>query len=188
MNWYGWDDVMPVRKARILPWLLLVTVLWVMFGGDPPSSATTQHHNHKPKAKQAAPSRTARADIPSRLLPIYRSAGKAESVPWSTLAAVGKVESNHCRNMGPSSAGALGCMQFMPGTWTSWGRGGDIYDPKDSIPAAARFLHALGINRNPSWALAAYNAGPGRADHPPTSTIRYVANVRALARRYARSA
>jgi soluble lytic murein transglycosylase-like protein len=35
---------------------------------------------------------------------------------WSILAAVGKVESEHGRNMGPSSAGAMGPMQFLPST------------------------------------------------------------------------
>lgn len=182
---WGWDDLMPVRKVRIYPWLLLAVVVWVLIG-DPPSSATSQHqpsHTHR-AAKPAAPSRAARADIPARYLALYRQAGKREGVRWTWLAGVGKVESNHGAHMGPSSAGALGPMQFMPGTWSTWGNGGDIRDPADAIPAAARFLKALGINRDPSWALAAYNAGPGRADHPPASTIRYVTNVRALARRY----
>ena len=181
-----WDDVMPtpMRKARIMPWLLIAVTIWVLFG-DPPSSATTHHGPHKPKAKQAAPSRAARADIPPRYLRLYQKAGRDTGVRWTWLAAVGKVESGHGTNMGPSSAGALGPMQFMPGTWASWGRGGDINDPGDAIPAAARFLTALGINQRPAWALAAYNAGPGRADNPPASTIRYVANVRALAHRYA---
>ena len=139
--------------------------------------------------RQAPPSSAAAADIPRGYLVLYRQAGGRYRVPWSVLAAVGKVESNHGRvpgskRGGSSSAGALGPMQFMPGTWATWGRG-SVYDPADAIPTAARYLRALGVQRDPSWALAAYNAGPGRADHPPAVTRRYVADVRRLARRYA---
>ncbi|MDQ3999585.1 MAG: hypothetical protein M3283_00990 [Actinomycetota bacterium] len=35
---------------------------------------------------------------------------------WYVLAAVGKAESDHRANMGPSSASALGLMQFLPST------------------------------------------------------------------------
>jgi soluble lytic murein transglycosylase-like protein len=152
--------------------------------------APAQASPTRPKpARQPAASSTATAEIPRRYLTLYQQAGNRYGVPWSVLAAVGKVESNHGRvpgskRGGSSSAGALGPMQFMPGTWQSWGRG-SVYDPADAIPAAARFLRALGVHRNPSWALAAYNAGPGRADRPPAVTRRYVADVRALARRYA---
>lgn len=138
------------------------------------------------------PSAFARSDIPRRLLPIYRKTGGREVwrtrtggryPTWAVLAAVGKVESNHCKHMGPSSAGALGCMQFMPGTWPGYGHG-DIYDPANSIPAARKYLRTYRARSDLGWALAAYNAGPGRADHPPRETRRYVRNALALARRY----
>ena len=38
-------------------------------------------------------------------------------------------------------------MQFMPATWKSYGRGGDIQDPRDAILAAGRFLAAAGAAR-----------------------------------------
>src|SRR5215210_7173715 len=44
---------------------------------------------------------------------------------WYILAAVGKVESDHGANMGPSSAGAMGPMQFLPSTWETAGVDGN---------------------------------------------------------------
>ncbi|MDQ4105890.1 MAG: lytic transglycosylase domain-containing protein, partial [Actinomycetota bacterium] len=83
---------------------------------------------------------------------------------WHILAAVGKVESNHGKNMGPSSAGALGPMQFMPSTWETSGVDGNgdgvanVMDPRDAIPAAARYLKAGGAP-DEDWyaALFSYN-------------------------------
>ena len=37
-------------------------------------------------------------DIPAELLPVYRAAGEQYGVPWSVLAAIGKVESDHGRS------------------------------------------------------------------------------------------
>ena len=50
------------------------------------------------------------------LLDVWKKAGAAYGVPWNVLAAINKIESNFGRNMGPSSAGAIGWMQFMPTT------------------------------------------------------------------------
>lgn len=82
---------------------------------------------------------------------------------WYILAAVGKVESDHGQNMGPSSAGALGPMQFMPSTWAAYGidANGDgeanIMDPEDAIPSAARYLKAGGAPDDWYKALFTYN-------------------------------
>jgi soluble lytic murein transglycosylase-like protein len=140
-----------------------------------------------------APSRTARADIPRHYLRLYQQAGASSGIPWQVLAGVGKAESNHGRVAGAkpggsSSAGALGPMQFMPGTWATWGRGGNVYDPADAIPAAARYLHAIGAPGDLRRAVAGYNAGPGRADNPPAETRRYVEDVLAWNHRYQRGA
>ncbi|WP_207956011.1 lytic transglycosylase domain-containing protein [Rubrobacter marinus] len=82
---------------------------------------------------------------------------------WYVLAAVGKIESNHGENMGPSSAGAMGPMQFLPSTWSSYGVDGNgdgetnILDPQDAIPAAAAYLKAGGAPDDWYAALFTYN-------------------------------
>lgn len=82
---------------------------------------------------------------------------------WYVLAAVGEVESNHGENMGPSTSGALGPMQFLPSTWQFAGVDGNgdgeanIMDPRDAIPAAARYLQAGGAPDDWSAALYSYN-------------------------------
>lgn len=82
---------------------------------------------------------------------------------WYVLAAVGEVESDHGQNMGPSSAGALGPMQFMPSTWDSYGLDANddgkanIMDPEDAIPSAARYLKAGGAPDDWYEALYTYN-------------------------------
>ena len=40
---------------------------------------------------------------------------------WTVLAAIGQIESADGTNVGPSSAGALGPMQFLPSTWAHLG-------------------------------------------------------------------
>jgi peptidoglycan hydrolase CwlO-like protein len=82
---------------------------------------------------------------------------------WYILAAVGQVESNHGQNMGPSTAGAMGPMQFLPSTWATSGVDGDgdgtanIMDPRDAIPAAAGYLKEGGAPRDWYAALFSYN-------------------------------
>ncbi len=82
---------------------------------------------------------------------------------WYVLAAVGKIESNHGESMGPSSAGAMGPMQFLPSTWETAGVDGNgdgvanIMDPRDAIPAAAGYLETGGAPQDWYRALFTYN-------------------------------
>ena len=94
---------------------------------------------------------------------IWQQAGATYGIPWQVLAAINKVESNFGRNMGPSSAGAIGWMQFMPSTWQRWGMDAngdgiaDPWNPHDAIFAAARYLAAAGGRTDISRGIFAYN-------------------------------
>ena len=94
---------------------------------------------------------------------LWRSAGAAYGIPWEVLAAINKIESNFGRNMGPSSAGAVGWMQFMPDTWLRWGTDGDgdriadPWDPQDGVYSAARYLAAAGGMADLRRSVFAYN-------------------------------
>jgi membrane-bound lytic murein transglycosylase B len=133
------------------------------------------------------PTRAAVADIPRDYLRLYCQAGARARVPWSVLAAIGKVESDHGRvrlpgvRSGSNWAGACGPMQIgcVPGSkagdaWARYGHGRP-HDPTAAIPAAARYLIDHGARHDLDQALFAYNHS--RA---------YVAKVKQLARRYAR--
>jgi murein DD-endopeptidase MepM/ murein hydrolase activator NlpD len=97
------------------------------------------------------------------LIDLWHRAGAAYGVPWDVLAAINKIESNFGRNMGPSWAGALGWMQFMPETWLRWGMDADgdgvadPWNPEDAVFAAARYLAAAGAHDDLSRAVFAYN-------------------------------
>jgi murein DD-endopeptidase MepM/ murein hydrolase activator NlpD len=94
---------------------------------------------------------------------LWQRAGAAYGIPWNVLAAINKVESNFGQNMGPSSAGAIGWMQFMPSTWLRWGVDADgdgVADPwnaTDAVYAAARYLAASGGQSDISRAVFSYN-------------------------------
>jgi hypothetical protein len=156
--------------------------------GTPAEASPTRR---KP-TRQPPASAAARADIPGGYLTLYRQAApRCPGLPWSVLAAIGKVESDHGRarlpgvRSGWNHAGAAGPMQFGIGvgragnSWARFGRDYDrdgrrsVYDPGDAIPAAARYLCAAGAPRQLDQAIYAYNHSPS-----------YVALVKRHARRY----
>ena len=110
------------------------------------------------------------------------SASYCPGLSWKVLAAIGQIESDHGRNVGPSSAGALGPMQFMPATWAQYAVDGDgdgkadIMSPYDAVPAASLYLCRNGAGRG---GQDLYNAifNYNHADW-------YVREVLALAARY----
>jgi murein DD-endopeptidase MepM/ murein hydrolase activator NlpD len=94
---------------------------------------------------------------------LWQRAGQAYGIPWEVLASINKIESNFGQNMGPSSAGAVGWMQFMPSTWLRWGLDADgdgiadPWNPVDAIYAAARYLAAAGGRTDLYRGVFAYN-------------------------------
>lgn len=87
----------------------------------------------------------------------YRQASGRYAIDWTYLASINYIESDFGRVLGPSSAGAMGPMQFMPATWSDFGAGGDIMSPPDSITAAARYLRAMGGPGDMRKAIFRYN-------------------------------
>ena len=107
--------------------------------------------------------------IPASLLGIYdQAAGAYQLGPqgWAYLAAINYVETRFGQDLSPSSQGAIGWMQFEPGTWAQYavsadptkpGAPPDPYDPWDAIFAAANDLHANGAPGDWPRAIYAYN-------------------------------
>jgi hypothetical protein len=123
---------------------------------------------------------------PRSYLELFResAARYCPGLSWTVLAAIGQIESGFGANNGPSSAGALGPMQFLPSTWREWGISAfgepgppNVMDPYDAVPSAARYLCAAG---------AGTPAGLARAIFAYNHADWYVAEVLALARQYAR--
>jgi soluble lytic murein transglycosylase-like protein len=97
-----------------------------------------------------------KAEAPARLATYYREAAARYQLDWAVLASINFVESDFGRVNGPSSAGAVGPMQFLPSTWEAYGQG-DINNAKDAIEAAARYLFLHGGLRDMDRAIYAYN-------------------------------
>ena len=87
-----------------------------------------------------------------------------------------------------SSAGAMGLMQVMPGTYDllrqRYALGPDPYEPHDNILAGTAYLREMHARFGAPAFLAAYNAGPDRVDAYlngstmlPDETVNYVAAI-----------
>ncbi|MBO1326368.1 lytic transglycosylase domain-containing protein [Acetobacter sp. TBRC 12305] len=123
---------------------------------------------------------------------LVRQAAEQNAIPATWVWAVLRAESAGDPHA-VSSAGAMGLMQLMPGTWRDARRtlnlGADPFDPHDNIAAGAAYLRWLYDRYGDAGFLAAYNAGPGRYDDHlatgrplPAETVSYVAQVRTLIR------
>jgi hypothetical protein len=91
------------------------------------------------------------------LVGYYHAAEADSGVGWNYLAAINFVETHFGSIVGVSTAGAEGPMQFLPSTFASYGQGGDIDSPRDSIMAAGRYLAANGFANDPDHAVFQYN-------------------------------
>ena len=127
--------------------------------------------------------------LPATYLELFQqsAARYCPSLSWTVLAAIGQIESGDGANVGPSSAGALGPMQFLPSTWSVWGISGfgrtgppDIMNPYDAVPSAARLLCADGASQGTQTGLRAAVFAYNHADW-------YVNEVLALAAQYAKA-
>jgi cell wall-associated NlpC family hydrolase len=177
------------RAAVVVPAALLMVAMVLvgaatgalagLVGGDPTGSAPTAQ---------------ALARIPPDYLAAYQQAAAGcPGLPWTVLAAIGEVESDHGRlyapgvTRGANAAGAAGPMQMGIGT----GAAGDAfwrfatdgnhdgaaspYDPADAIPTAATYLcQALNDHHgDPRAAVLAYNHAAWYADRVLTLAATY---------------
>ncbi|KAA0590232.1 transglycosylase SLT domain-containing protein [Azospirillum oryzae] len=105
----------------------------------------------------------------SRWVPLIREASQKYDMPEKWIRAVMMRESNGraTTNSGKvltSSAGAIGLMQVMPGTYelmrTQYGLGPDPSNPRDNIMAGTAYLREMYDLFGAPGFLAAYNCGP----------------------------
>jgi soluble lytic murein transglycosylase-like protein len=141
-------------------------------------------------AGRAEPARTPAQIARTDIAPHVRGAAQRFSIPEAWIYAVIRIESAG-RTRAVSSAGAMGLMQLMPGTWARqrarFGLGTDPFDPRDNIIAGTSYLREMYDRYGAVGFLAAYNAGPGRYEEwrdrgrpLPLETRRYVASVAAI--------
>lgn len=119
----------------------------------------------------------AHADPIARWRPIIAEASARFGVPPHWIERVMRAESSGRTTLNgrpiTSSAGAMGLMQLMPGTWSQMrrqlGLGADPHDPRANILAGTAYLSMMYERFGYPGLFAAYNAGPGRyADHLAT--------------------
>jgi membrane-bound lytic murein transglycosylase B len=180
----GVDALVGRRTGADLGLISNVALMVNAPGADPAALATAVKGLLDPQANVVNLHGEAKQQATGYLDLYKRAATTCQGLPWTVLAAIGQVESDHGRNAGPSSAGALGPMQFLPSTWKVYGVDGDgdgkadITNPFDAIPGAAKYLCASGGGKggqNLYKAIFAYN----HADW-------YVQKVLNLAAAYAR--
>lgn len=117
---------------------------------------------------------------PGTLLRYFREAQSRFGIGWQYLAAIEFIETRFGRVRGPSTAGAQGPMQFLPSTWSTYGRG-NIDNQRDAILGAARFLAANGARDDMAGALYRYN----NSDDYVAAVQDYAQRMRADPRAYA---
>jgi hypothetical protein len=153
--------VVAAAGAAVVVAVLMVTLLllgWLAVVAGQSSAAAC--------SPSAAPAALRSGAVPAELVPLFEGAASRYRLGPrgpAVLAAVTKVESDFGRNLGPSSAGAVGSTQFMPATWRRYGVDADgdgRRDPNtaaDAIYAAANYLRASGAPGDWRRALFAYN-------------------------------
>jgi len=120
--------------------------------------------------------------------PHVAEASQRFGIPQGWIWSVMRAESRG-NSRAVSRAGAMGLMQIMPGTWAMLTArhklGSDPFDVRANILGGTAYLREMWDRyRDVSLMLAAYNAGPGRADdyragrrRLPAETVAYVAQI-----------
>jgi hypothetical protein len=120
-------------------------------------SVLAAHGTCSETSAETAPGGAARREIPATYLSLYQHAGSVCGVPWSVLAAIGSIETDHGRSRAPGVRAGVnrhGCcagpMQFNtrdgpPSTWQRYGTdgAGTACSRFRVQPAAAASLESL---------------------------------------------
>ena len=143
--------------AAFLGLLAVVLSIAAVFGADASGCGTVSASASDVQGLPAA----ARRFVPLYVAAADRYGLGERGAP--ILAAIHSVESGFGSNMGPSTAGAVGHMQFLAATWDAYGVDADEdgradpYDAADAIYSAANYLHASGAPADWAAAIFAYN-------------------------------
>lgn len=111
-----------------------------------------------------------RAESLNRWRPYIAEASARTGVPVEWIERVMRAESGGRTTLNGrpivSSAGAMGLMQLMPGTWADMrarlGLGNDPHAPRDNILAGTYYLRLMYDRFGYPGLFGAYNAGPAR--------------------------
>lgn len=131
-----------------------------------PSARSSPSSQSAPLARSSPHTRSASLPgVPSQAATYIRQAAAGTRLPVSVVAAQNFVESGYGTNIGPSSAGAIGPWQFMPGTFADYSNAplSQAWNWNASTSAYINFMNVLlkWSGGNIQQALAAYNAGQG---------------------------
>lgn len=106
-------------------------------------------------------------NVPSRYQPLLRQMSNETGIPYDVVAAQAQAESAF-NPQARSSAGALGWLQFMPGTYDAYAAKAGVakgteFNPADEAKVYVVYMNSLLKQEGGSLrkSLAAYNAGPG---------------------------
>jgi len=181
MLWLGAGGAATLGGMMLFILLVVVLIAGPFLGGDDGAPRTIVNSKGIPP------------EYLGLIVSAANDAGCAEVTP--ALLAAQLYQESGFNPRASSPVGAMGIAQFMPATWASHGGGGDVWNPADAIPAAARYDCAVAASvaavpgPGQEKMLAAYNAGPGAvlafSGIPPfPETRNYVRTILAKAREY----
>ncbi|MER8440951.1 lytic transglycosylase domain-containing protein [Mesorhizobium sp. M1312] len=145
-------------------------------------------------ATDAQPAAISRGPQLARWQHYVAEASRRFSIPQPWIYAVMDAESRGQTKLNgrpiTSSAGAIGLMQVMPGTYeeirAELGLGASPHDPRDNILAGTAYLRAMYDRFGFPGLFAAYNAGPDRYEQHlqrgrplPSETVSYLEDLKA---------
>lgn len=136
-------------------------------------TAAVEHLAPLPQSTFEQESNMSARQLVDRWAPVITEASARFNVPASWVRAVLQTESGGRTMLGEnrpiiSSAGAMGLMQLMPGTYklmsAQYKLGTDPFNPRANIYAGAAYLHQLYQHYGYPAMFAAYNDGPGHLE------------------------